>query len=1059
MSSHLSRPLALLLLTILLSQNDPSNTITAQSPTATLPAQQSKALSPEQEKELSVAKELYAEAERLYKQNDYEAAIPLMERVLPMLEKVLGDDHEYVIVTLNNLVAMQQAKNNFPEVERLLRRILVSREKTRDPNDPAVADVLTDFGSMYYKKGEYTEAEPPLRRALEIYEQVFGKDHPKIASALNALALIIKAKGDYEKAEALYTRALALKEKQGPLDLSSTQLLNNLAALYRTTGNYQRAQQLYLQALAIREKVVPPNDISLAGLLNNLATLYREQGDYVKAEQYFLRALEIREKALRPDQSNIATSLANLASLYHEKGDYARAEQMYQRALVIINNAYGPDHISVANVLGGLARIKLVQGDADAAEALLTRALSIRERRLGPTHPSIATVLDGLCFTAQAKGQLAECRPLLERALGIRILKYGEEHRTVALSLLRLGNLMRAQSSYPAALSFFKRAQGIIERKFGPNYPLLATVLGYLALVYEAQGDFAQALSFQSQSDEIRERRLALILSQGSDAQKRLYLATVAGQTSISIWLQTQVAPPQSGEATRLALTNILRRKGRALDAMAYQMGTLRRRLSDEDTALLDQLTRAQAELANSVLAAEGESETATPRPERLQLESNVDRLEAQVSARGAKLNEQLPAVTLEAVQRLIPDDAALVEISLYWPYQTDPRSGRIQWGASRYVAYVLHHNGEPAFVDLGETKPIDQSVLQLREALGDPRRLDVKDLARVTYNRVWRSLHGRIGKTRQILISPEGALNLLPFAALVNERGEYLVQQNTFVYLTSGRDLIRLKTHSASRQPPVIIANPLFDPPASSNNSAKAEPHSGSRLQVLIGRFDALDGTSEEAHELGGLLNVDPLLEDKANESALKQVHGPRILHIATHGFFLTQQLRGSNRPEEMEQLQDLSQASIFDVGENTLLRSGLALYGANQLRGGGNEDGILTALEVSGLDLVGTKLVTLSACKTGLGDVQAGEGLYGLRRALVIAGAESQVISLWQADADVTTTFMGAYYRDLKDGLGRADAMRKVQLEMLENPEQNHPYFWACFIQSGEWRSLSVN
>jgi len=1043
-------------MTILLSLTDSDRTSVEQTPTPTPPAQdqQSTALSPEQEKELSTAKELYAEAERLYKQNDYEAAIPLMERVLPMLEKVLGADHEYVIVTLNNLVAMQQAKNNFPEVERLLRRVLASREKTHGRNHPAVAETLTDFGSMYNKKGEYDDAEPPLRRALEIYESL-GKDHPKVASALNALGLILKAKGDYDQAEALYTRALALKEKQGPLDLSSTPLMNNLAALYRATGNYQRAEQLYLQALEIRKKTVPPNDISLAGFFNNLASLYREQGDYVKAEQNFLRALEIREKALRPDQSHIATSLANLASLYHAKGDYARAEQMYQRALVIINNAYGPDHISVANIRAGLARIKLVQGDFEAAEALLTRALSIRERRLGPNHPSIAAVLDGLSFTAQARGHLRECRPLLERALGIRMLKYGEEHRSVALSLLRLGNLMRAQSSYSAALSFLQRAQGIIERKFGPKYPLLATVLSDLALVYEAQGDYAQAVRFQAQSDEIRERQLALILSLGSDAQKRLYLSTLAGQTSISIWLQTQVAPPRSAEATRLALSNVLRRKGRSLDAMAYHLSALRHRLSAEDDALLTQLTRAQAELANSALGGEGDSE---PRPERLRLESNVDRLEAQVSAHGAKLNEHLPAVTLEDVQRLVPEDAALVEISLYWPYQTDPRTGRTQWGASRYVAYVLHQKGEPAFVDLGETKPIDESVLRLREALSDPRRLDVKDLARVTYDRVWRSLQGSLSKTQKILISPEGALNLLPFATMVNERGEYLLQQNTFVYLTSGRDLLRLTTHSPSRQPPVIIANPLFDPLASPNSPALAKTEDD-RLQLLIGRFEPLDGTSEEAHELAGLLNVKPLLEDKANESALKQVHGPSILHVATHGFFLTQQLRGSNRPADMEQLQDLSQASVFDVGENILLRSGLALYGANQRRGGGNEDGILTALEASGLDLVGTKLVTLSACKTGLGDVQAGEGLYGLRRALVIAGAESQVISLWQADADVTTTFMGAYYTKLKDGLGRADAMRKVQLEMLENPEQNHPYYWACFIQSGEWRSLSVN
>jgi CHAT domain-containing protein len=163
---------------------------------------------------------------------------------------------------------------------------------------------------------------------------------------------------------------------------------------------------------------------------------------------------------------------------------------------------------------------------------------------------------------------------------------------------------------------------------------------------------------------------------------------------------------------------------------------------------------------------------------------------------------------------------------------------------------------------------------------------------------------------------------------------------------------------------------------------------------------------------------------------------------------------------------------------GENPLLRSGLILAGANQRQSGPGEDGVLTALEAAGLDLWGTRLVVLSACETGLGEIKNGEGVYGLRRALVLAGSESQVMSLWQVSDAATRDLMAAYYTRLQAGEGRTEALRQVQLTMIksggttapagaqrgiglqkENPKSqdlSHPFYWAAFIQSGEWRSL---
>jgi CHAT domain-containing protein len=204
---------------------------------------------------------------------------------------------------------------------------------------------------------------------------------------------------------------------------------------------------------------------------------------------------------------------------------------------------------------------------------------------------------------------------------------------------------------------------------------------------------------------------------------------------------------------------------------------------------------------------------------------------------------------------------------------------------------------------------------------------------------------------------------------------------------------------------------------------------------------FAPLSGTGEEAQAIKKFFKDANVFTGKdATESKLKQIEAPGILHIATHGFFLTD--IPSNKNEN---------ASI----ENPLLRSGLAFAGANA-RQSGNDDGILTALEASSLNLWGTKLVTLSACDTGLGPVKNGEGVYGLRRAFFLSGTESLVMSLWSVSDYTTREIMISYYKNLKQGLGRAEALRMVKLEMLKHQRRAHPFFWASFIQSGQWLPL---
>jgi len=304
-------------------------------------------------------------------------------------------------------------------------------------------------------------------------------------------------------------------------------------------------------------------------------------------------------------------------------------------------------------------------------------------------------------------------------------------------------------------------------------------------------------------------------------------------------------------------------------------------------------------------------------------------------------------------------------------------------------------------------------------------------------------------------LVCPEGALELVPVEAMVAPSGRFVIEDHVVSYLTTGRDLLA----GASESPPtggaVIVADPDFDAPlpASQPATSAAPPP----VTQPAFSFQPLPGTRREAEQIARLLNVDPdnvLTGPAATKSAFMRLHSPRVLHVATHGFLLPAGPRTgtSTRP-------DADRAETSAGLNDALLRSGLALAGANRPGPGDPTRGILTAMEVSGLSLQGTDLVVLSACETGLGVGRRGEGLFGLRRSFLQAGAKSIVTSLWKvSDAD-TIDLMAAFYGGWRSGRGKADALRSAQLKMIGDLRARsdgwaHPFFWAGFILVGQWQ-----
>ncbi|HEY6403685.1 MAG TPA: CHAT domain-containing tetratricopeptide repeat protein, partial [Blastocatellia bacterium] len=704
------------------------------------------------------------------------------------------------------------------------------------------------------------------------------------------------------------------------------------------------------------------------------------------------------------------------------------------------------------------------------AESLYKRSLEIFEKVVGNDHPSTATCIHNLAELCREQGKYEEAESFLRRALDIREKVFGKDHPNTADSINSLALIYASQRRYEESEPLFKRSLEIREKALGKDHPDIANSLNGLSALYMAKGDLVQAVKFQSLSNAASERNLADRLVVGSERIKLAYLIALSSQTDRTLSLHLRSVPNDTA-ARNMAATVILQRKGRTLDATSRNLNALRSRFNAEDRSLLDRLTVTRSQIARLVLRGP-QRMTAEQHQARIkELEDQADKDESDISRRSSEFRAQYAPVTLEAVQAAIPDDSVLIEFTSYRPFNAKATKGEDAYGQPHYVAYVLRHNGKIEFRELGDARAIDMAIASLRRALRNPKRRDVKRLARVVDAKVFQPIRPLIGNMMRLLVSPDGSLNLIPFAALVDERMQYAAERYSISYLTSGRDLLRLQVARESKDSPLLVAAPDFGKRSQvlaerlekqGNDLSEGEiKEESSRSAINEFYFPPLPYAEQEGEALRALLPGAILLTSKhATKEELRQVRGPRLLHIATHGFFLEDRQLTPTGGRGAQALNDdperaarkLEQYSVRI--ESPLLRSGLALAGANEHKE--DDNGILTALEVTGLNLWGTKLVVLSACDTGVGEVRNGDGVHGLRRALVLAGSETQVMSLWAVSDKATQELMVSYYKLLQEGQGRGDALRRTQLKMLRKVNRRHPYYWASFIQSGEWANL---
>jgi len=928
-------------------------------------------------------------------------------------------------------------------------------------NSAGYAKCAYTHGRLLHSWGKFEEAEPFYLEATEIQEKTIGKENPDYATSLFQLASLTKDMGNYAEAETMYLETIKIREKVlGKEHPDYAWSLNYLANLYRATGEYARAEPLCLESKAIREKVLGREHSDYAWSLNSLGNLYTDKGDYANAEPLYIESMAIREKVLGKDHPNYAASLNNLAYLYVKKGDFAKAEPLY---------------------------------------------LEAKERRrkvLGIEHPAYAVTLNNLAELYYYKGEYSKVESLFLEAKDIQAKVFGREHPDYALSLDNLANLYKKGGAYAKAEPLYLEAKNIREKSLGKGHPDYTASVNNLAAFYTEKGLYVKAKGLYLEAIQATWHLINKSAEYSSEVQQDAYMRRF--DAPVNRFYSFSQSHPDSALLCA-AFDNALFFNGCLLE-------NSRRLLRAYDAA--DSLTRATFknwQSARQRLA----KRYARPIAER----KKIGEVEAEAEGYEKMLMRSLPTFqharkvpTWQDVRDRLKAGEAAIEF-LHYRFSAPEEPDRIQ-----YAALVLRPNLDaPKLIPLFEEKQLD-SLFQTSPALqgsagGGERKADyVSNLYSVDdrgiivsgkpkktlFELIWQPLEKELVETpssaasfgqstpdkmasavNTVYFSPTGLLHRLNLGAIPINCDSTLADQYNLIALGSTRQLVGQLDSRFNNKEAILFGGIQFEMDSAAIIAANAlllGTDMASRRRVPIesetsmqrgGTWNFLKWTEKEVDALTPIISSGGLVPKtlkgfEATEEAFKSIgtrgESPRVLHLATHGFFFPDPKDSSQQHNPL----DIRETG-FKTSDNPLIRSGLLLAGANHAWKNGKpfkkgmENGILTAYEISHMNLSNTELVVLSACETGLGDIEGNEGVYGLQRAFKIAGVKYLVMSLWQVPDKQTQELMTIFYSKWLPSAAEAmagksekmslpEAFHSAQQEMREKYE--NPYFWAGFV-----------
>lgn len=979
----------------------------------------------------------------------YKNALELLNEAAKIQKKQYGEKYSAYINTLNSTAVIYEQMGKYDIADSLYEKTAQLRKEVLGSFHTDYATTLAGLAHIKILKGKYVEAEKLLNEALGIQLKAVGENHASYINCLNSLAGLYSLMGNYQLSEETYKICGQKYEKlYGDMHPEYATFLNNLGLFYYETGNYNQAEKILKRSLEIQENAFGTNHPDNVNMLSNLANVMIKKGDLKKAEELLKESLLINTEKLGTEHPNYVTSILGLGVFYYETGNYNKCEEYYLQALGKYKSLLGEKSDKYATTLNNLgtlyvARITLSDNEKQSSEWALKaedyfiRAISIDSAISGTDNPEYASNLNNLAELYRNTGQFEKAEKLYLKTIEIERRVFGDINPSLAITYDNLGLLYSGADKMKEAEEYCLKSLTIKQNTFGTNNPVCSDVMASLAYIYEKTGKISEAEKYYTQSISLNYENIQNNFSFLSEEEKANFLTTINHYNDLfaSFVIKHKETIPS---ATTTLYNNLLYNKGLLLRSSGKMKNAI---LNSNDKDLINKYNQwmgYRQQLAKLYTLPVDDRYQSTA-----EIEEKANSLEKELVSKSSDFigEKNLLNVELNSVKNSLKENEAAIEFGHFKQLENNNTY------SDHYYALVIQPKYKfPIAVELFEAADLQKAI----GTYDDKKPITVSNLYSTDklYKLIWEPLDTLLKGIKSLYFSPEGMLHKIAFASLKNSNNVYLSDIHDLNILSSTQQVVRKKgSEMLDKNMDIsLFGGAIF----STDNKS-------------TGGWKYLDGTKTEAEKIQAIFQNEKIpvkgyFGTDASEENLKLLDGKnasKILHIATHGFFYP-------APEEInltaEKENTLEAEVVFRGGSNTanhfmnssnpLLRSGLALAHANDTstqNSGKEEDGVLTAYEVSNLNFDNTQIVVLSACETGLGDIKGSEGVYGLQRAFKIAGVKYIIMSLWQVPDKETEEFMTTFYSKLLKTKNIKQAFSETQKEMRQKYD---PYYWAAFV-----------
>jgi CHAT domain-containing protein/Tfp pilus assembly protein PilF len=1004
----------------------------------------------------------------------HDSAIKSLFQAKTVCSQVLGDSNLAMASIASSTGEAFKVQGQYAQALEFFQQAFAIRKQIFGEHPNLVAS-YTNIGNVYYFQGQYAQAFEYYQHGLKIQKQFLSETHPNLASSYNSIGNIYVEQGLYVEALEFFKQALEIWKKAfGEQSQQVAGSYSNIGRIYIIQGHYNKGLEYFHQALAIRKQIFGKQHPFVASSYNSIGGAYLQTGQYALALEYYQQALAIRKQVLGEQHPDVAINYANIGILYFYQGRAAEALAYSNQSLAILKHVLGDQHPEVAKSFINIANVYIYQGQYHQALENQLQALAILKQAFIESHPNLAIHYKSVGHTYVKLGQFQEAMKNFEQALEIFILTFGEQHPEIALTYHNIGLLYNIKGQFAAAISEYRKSLNA----FLPHY----RANGFHSLRSNSPEVLKFPLTHLCQSLAFRKNagddNLALATVRFADCfidslrraytyeNDKLQLGADANQL-YQVAIDVAQWNKQDEECFYYSEKNKAAVLAQSLnEATALKLGGIPDSLLNKDKELRTQVAYyTKASIDEELNCPKCDS------TKLLNLKSGLFTYQQQHTALKTKLESeflQYFALKYKAAKISVKE--------VQQGFLTDnPNTAIIEYLLGDTVLYAFCitkdkysiHRQKLDSTRFKKTNALQLEVKKLGRALADINLyLDptttVSQPAGVLYEYLIKPFEQQI-KGKDLIIIPDAELNKIPFELLMEPNPNmkavskwqdlpYLIKQHNISYHYSAHLL--LEEWQKGKKQPVkssgfVAFAPVFDDTSTgkivSNENVVEKSYLAyiSREDTLSRAFTndgrlitPLPGTEREVKAIYELFNqrnqpAKYYLNDQANESMVKSINLKpyKYLHFATHG--LTDEDRPTN--------------SCLILAQNQLPTPNPSPSG----EGPGVGDNLLTSSEMYGLE-IDAELVVLSACQTGKGTLKAGEGIIGLTRGLLYAGARNLLVSQWNVNDASTAELMTKFYSKILAGQSNRQALREAKLELL-NSKFACPHYWSAFVLVG--------